>query len=82
MKKDDVTFSFLRSLGEVQGHLAHVHALAHQARKVFFVGSFINVPLVRSFFTEEIEGRNLLRPKVKNFTVTNKTVMLWYSAVS
>ena len=65
VKKEDVTFSFLRSLGEVQGHLAYVHALAHQVRKVFFVGSFINIPLVRRFFTEEIQGRNLLRPKVK-----------------
>ena len=69
VKKDDVTFSFLRSLGEVQGHLTHVHALAHQVRKVFFVGSFINIPLVRSFFTEEIEGRNLLRPKVKKIAL-------------
>ena len=42
----------------------HVHALAHKVRKVFLVGSFIDIALVRKFLTEEIQGRNLMLPKV------------------
>ena len=61
-------YSFLRSITEVQAHLAHVHALAHQVRKIFFMGSFINIPLVRRFFTENIHGRNRLRPKASIFS--------------
>ena len=67
-KKEDLIYSFLRSITEVQAHLAHVHALAHQVRKIFFMGSFINIPLVRRFFTENIHGRNLLRPKASIFS--------------
>ena len=68
VKKEDLIYSFLRSITEVQAHLVHVHALAHQVRKIFFMGSFINIPLVRRFFTENIQGRNLLRPKVSIFS--------------
>ena len=60
-------YSFLRSVVEVQGHLAHVHALAHQVRKIYFMGSFINIPLVRKFLTEHRQGRNLIRPQASIF---------------
>ena len=64
VKKEDVTFSLLRSMAEFQGQMLHAHALAHEVRKIYLVGSFIDIPLVRRFVTEEIQGRNLLRPKV------------------
>ena len=66
VKKEDLTLSFLRSLAEVQGHLAHVHALAHQVRTVFFVGGFINMELMRRYLSQEINARNLTRPEVDN----------------
>ena len=64
VKKEDLTFSFLRSLAEIQGHLAHVHALAHGVRKIYFIGSVINMALMRRYLYEEIHGKNLLRPEV------------------
>ena len=64
MNKEDVTLSFLRSLAEVQGHLAHVHALSHQVRKIYFIGGFINMELMRRYLYEEICSRNLMRPEV------------------
>ena len=74
MKKEDLTLSFLRSLAEVQGHLAHVHALAHQVRKVYFIGGFINMDLMRRFLYQEINGRNFARPEVnKNVHPTTKS---------
>ena len=64
MKKEDLTLSFLRSLAEVQGHLAHVQALAHQVRKIYFIGGFIHMELMRRYLYEEICSRNLMRPQV------------------
>ena len=64
MKKEDLTLSFLRSLAEVQGHLAQVHALAHGVRKIYFIGNVINIELMRRYLYEEIHGKNLLRPQV------------------
>ena len=64
MKKEDLTFSFLRSMAEVQGHLTHVHALAHQVRKVYFVGGFINIELMRRYLCEEVTSRNMMRPEI------------------
>ena len=64
MKKEDLTLSFLRSLAEVQGHLAHVLALAHQVRKIYFIGGFIHMELMRRYLYEEITSRNLMRPEV------------------
>ena len=52
-------------MAEVQGHLAHVHALALRVKKIYFIGSFINMELMRRFLFEEINGRNLLRPEVR-----------------
>ena len=64
IKKEDLTLSFLRSVAEVQGHLAHVHALALRVKRVYFIGSFISMELMRRYLSEEINGRNLLRPQV------------------
>ena len=77
VKKEDLTLSFLRSLAEVQGHLAHVHALAHQVRKVYFIGGFINMELMRRYLYQEINGRNFARPEVKkNLTPTTKSTII------
>ena len=57
--------SFLRSVAEVQGHLAHVYALALRVKRVYFIGSFISMELMRRYLSEEINGRNLLRPEVR-----------------
>ena len=62
--------SFLRSMAEVQGHLAHVHALALRVKKIYFIGSFINMELMRRFLFEEINGRNLLRPEVSPINIS------------
>ena len=59
-----MTLSFLKSLDEVQGQLTHVHALAHGVRKVYFIGSVINMALMRRYLYEEINGKNLMRPEV------------------
>ena len=67
MKKEDLTLSFLRSLAEIQGHMAHVHALAHRVKKIYFIGSFINVELMRRYLFEEINGKNLIRPEVTSY---------------
>ena len=77
VKKEDLTLSFLRSLAEVQGHLAHVHALAHQVRKVYFIGGFINMDLMRRFLYQEINGRNFARPEVNiNLHPTTKSTII------
>ena len=64
MKKEDLTFSLLRSLAEIHGQFAHVNAIAYQVKQVYFTGSFINMELMRRFLCEEINGRNTLRPEV------------------
>ena len=77
MKKEDITYSFLRSLAEVQGHLANVHALAHQVRKVYFIGGFINMELMRRFLFEEMSSRNLTRPEV---SPTAMSTIIWLAS--
>ena len=77
VKKEDLTLSFLRSFAEVQGHLAHVHALAHQVRKFYFIGGFINMDLMRRFLYQEINGRNFARPEVNiNLHPTTKSTVI------
>ena len=76
VKKEDLTLSFLRSLAEVQGHLAHVHALAHQVRKIYFIGGVINMELMRRYLYQEINGRNFSRPEVnENLYPTTKSTI-------
>ena len=62
---------------EVQGHLAYVHALAHQVRKIYFIGGFINMELMRRYLYQEINERNFARPEVnRNLHPTTKSPII------
>ena len=64
VKKADIVRSMFRTGIEGMAQMAFLSALAFGVRKIYFLGSFINVPLARELITTELEGRILLRPKV------------------
>ena len=53
-----------RTAIEGLAQMAYLNALAFGVRRIYFLGSFINIPLARELITTELEGRILLRPKV------------------
>ena len=64
VKKADVAQSMFRMGVGFLAQMAFTQALAYGVRKIYFTGSFINVPFVRKIITTELQGRIDLRPKV------------------
>ena len=64
VKKADLAQSVFRMGVGFLAQMAFAQALAYGVRKIYFTGSFINVPFVRKIITTELQGRVDLRPKV------------------
>ena len=64
VKNEDIVRSMFRTAIEGLAQMAYLNALAFGVRRIYFLGSFINIPLARELITTELEGRILLRPKV------------------
>ena len=64
VKKEDIVRSMFRTAIEGLAQMAYLNALAFGVRRIYFLGSFINIHLARELITTELEGRILLRPKV------------------
>ncbi len=61
---EDVTKSLLITIAETLATFAYETAQAVKVRRIYFLGSFINIETVRDVMVGEIEGRNWIRPEV------------------